>query len=389
MNLILKNIKHYEFRYIFTFVIVMLMNVFIFASSILISGTETGISVSKNKIGADLIVSAKTDDFDIIAENIMYEGTPNTLYVDKKYEDRIKTMPHVTDVTSRMYLATLEGMSCCDDKVQLIATDLSTDFLLSSWVKSEKLEKGEIIVGYKFGADKGDTVKYYGKEFTVKEKLEKTGSGYDLSGFISYESAYEIISDKTYEELFKDVTRDTTSIIFVNSDNIEVTKNIIESNFYNELSVYSLNDKFENFIKTVGIIKKIVNIINIFLILISSLSVFTIAAIATNNRKNEFGSLLLIGKNKLYIAKTFICEQLLVCLFAGVISVISILVIKLLFTNYLELFITTAIINDTKNIIFTGLFLIGLNVIIAVGSVLLSIINLCKISPSELIKESC
>lgn len=388
MSLYKKNIRHYKFRYILTFLIVLLMNVVIFASAILIDCVENGINRAKNRIGADLVVSSKVDNFDTLAESIMYNGVPNTLFVDKKYIDSIKEMPHVTNVTSRLYLATLDGMSCCDDSIQLVATDLSTDFLLSSWVKSSSIEDNEIILGYKFNVNVGDTVKYFGRDFTVKEKLEKTGTGYDLSGFISYGAAYSIMNDIQYSDLFDGITDNTTSVIFINSDDINTTKNIIESTYYHELSVYSLNNKYAEFMKDINTIKQVVRIICIFLVVISYLSLFAIAAIAIDSRRNEVGSLLLIGKTKTFIGELFIREQLTVCLGAEGLAVVLLLILKGLFTSMMETILEVAFISNIQTVMIYIILLTLLNIVMSIGSVIFSVIHICKSSPAELIKES-
>lgn len=364
------------------------MNVVIFASAILIDCVENGVNRAKNRIGADLVVSSKVDDFDTLAESIMYNGVPNTLFVDKKYIDNMKDIPHVTNVTSRLYLATLDGMSCCDDSIQLVATDLSTDFLLSSWVKSSSIEDNEIILGYKFNVNVGDTVKYFGRDFTVKEKLEKTGTGYDLSGFISYDAAYSIMNDAQYSDLFDSITDNTTSVIFINSDDINTTKNIIESTYYHELSIYSLNNKYAEFMKDINTIKQVVRIICIFLVVISYLSLFAIAAIATDSRRNEVGSLLLIGKTKTFIGELFIREQLTVCLGAEGLAVVLLLILKGLFTSIMETILEVAFISNVQTVMIYIILLTLLNIVMSIGSVIFSVIHICKSNPAELIKES-
>ena len=388
LSLSLKNIHHYIFRYGITFVILFLMNIFVFASSIIINGAMDGIEIAKNKIGADLVISSKTENFDEIAENVMYEGLPQTLFVDKKYEDLIKKDSHVTSVVSRLYLATLKGASCCDDQVQLIATDFSNDFLLATVVDSKELGQNEIILGSKFAANVGEKVKYYGREFVVKEKIEKTGTGYDISGFISYESAKSIMEDKQYEDLYGKIDKTATSIIFVNSDNPEITKNIIESQYGKALSVYSMNSKLSGYISTVGAIKKIVFILDIFLFIIGFCAIFGITLICTDSRKNECGSLLLLGKTKAFVWGLFTLEQVMICLLSVVTSVIITLCIKSLFIVNIESLVNAPVMNSTLSVVTNSLIIMAIDLIIVLISTGIAIYKLYKVDPCELIKES-
>lgn len=384
----LKNIRHYIFRYGITFAILLLINIFVFASSIIINGAMDGIEIAKNKIGADLVVSSKTENFDEIAENIMYDGLPQTLFVDKKYEESIKSIPHVTRVVSRLYLATLKGASCCDDQVQLIATDFTNDFLLSTVVKSKELGLNEIILGSKFAAEVGETVKYYGREFVVKEKIEKTGTGYDISGFISYESAKSIMEDKQYEDLYGKIDKTATSIIFVNSDNPEITKNIIESQYGKALSVYSMNSKLSGYISTVGAIKKLIIVLDVFLFVVGFCAIFGLTLICTDSRKNECGSLLLLGKTKAFVWRVFSLEQVIVCLVAVATSIIITLCVKGLFIVSIENLVNAPIMNSTLSVFTNSTIILGIDLIIGLLSTGIAVYKLYKIEPCELIKES-
>ena len=384
----LKNIRHYIFRYGITFAILLLINIFVFASSIIINGAMDGIEIAKNKIGADLVVSSKTENFDEIAENIMYDGLPQTLFVDKKYEESIKSIPHVTRVVSRLYLATLKGASCCDDQVQLIATDFTNDFLLSTVVKSKELGLNEIILGSKFAAEVGETVKYYGREFVVKEKIEKTGTGYDISGFISYESAKSIMEDKQYEDLYGKIDKTATSIIFVNSDNPEITKNIIESQYGKCLSVYSMNSKISGYISTVGAIKKLIIVLDVFLFVVGFCAIFGLTLICTDSRKNECGSLLLLGKTKAFVWRVFSLEQVIVCLVAVATSIIITLCVKGLFIVSIENLVNAPIMNSTLSVFTNSTIILGIDLIIGLLSTGIAVYKLYKIEPCELIKES-
>lgn len=384
----LKNIRHYIFRYGITFTILLLINIFVFASSIIINGAMDGIEIAKNKIGADLVVSSKTENFDEIAENIMYDGLPQTLFVDKKYEESIKSIPHVTRVVSRLYLATLKGASCCDDQVQLIATDFTNDFLLSTVVKSKELGLNEIILGSKFAAEVGETVKYYGREFVVKEKIEKTGTGYDISGFISYESAKSIMEDKQYEDLYGKIDKTATSIVFVNSDNPEITKNIIESKYGKYLSVYSMNSKISGYISTVGAIKKLIIVLDVFLFVVGFCAIFGLTLICTDSRKNECGSLLLLGKTKAFVWRVFSLEQVIVCLVAVATSIIITLCVKGLFIVSIENLVNAPIMNSTLSVFTNSTIILGIDLIIGLLSTGIAVYKLYKIEPYELIKES-
>lgn len=363
MNIILKNIRHNSFRYLITAVIILFTNIFVLISFSLVKFEENEVTISKNKIGSDLVITAGD------TEKVLYNSEVLKEYLDKSAVDDIKSVPGTT-VTSRLYLASLNS-GCCDNQIQLIATDLDNDFLLNSFIKTKSLDKDEIIMGGNFSAD---TVKYFGHDLKVVEVLDKTGTSYDNSGFISYELAEEI--NKEYN-LGLD---NKVSVIFINADNPAATKKAINNRF--NYNVFEVNERYSEYISSVSKMQHFVYVLCIFMLIISLLSIIGITAISTNNRKNEIGSYILIKWPKSKIFKILIMEQSLVYL---VTTVISIIITFFLLNNFQN---TYHYMIDNVQVAIYSLCLLGINIILSVISTLFSIIKVLKIKPGELIKQA-
>ena len=196
------------------------------------------------------------------------------------------------------------------------------------------------------------------------------------------------MEDKQYEDLYGKIDKTATSIIFVNSDNPEITKNIIESQYGKALSVYSMNSKLSGYISTVGAIKKIVFILDIFLFIIGFCAIFGITLICTDSRKNECGSLLLLGKTKAFVWGLFTLEQVMICLLSVVTSVIITLCIKSLFIVNIESLVNAPVMNSTLSVVTNSLIIMAIDLIIVLISTGIAIYKLYKVDPCELIKES-
>lgn len=388
MSVVLKNIRHHRFRYLYIGVLMMLMTVFVISSIVLVSSVKEGIRTAKNKLGADLVVLSGESAGNVSPEDILYDGVPQTLRLDSKYCDEIRAIPGISAVVPRLYLATLSGASCCDGQIQLIATDMEDDFLLSSWVDTKDIRDDEIILGYQFRNSAGETVRYLGREFRVADVLDKTNTGYDISGFITLNAAKEIIADPEYQEYFGEFRQDDVSMIFVSADDPKTANNIIKSQFGNELTVYASDKKLSEYTGTVNMLQGFVWIVNVLLVIINTISLFAITGIATQSRKNEIGSMMTIGYSKKQISWIFVREQLCVVLAATLAAAVVCFAGKSVAKQMLEYTLGLPMSNvpaAKQAVIIAALTVI--NGIIACVSAIVSVRSVCSAPPAELIKE--
>lgn len=388
MSVVLKNIRHHRFRYLYIGVLMMLMTVFVISSIVLVSSVKEGIRTAKNKLGADLVVLSGESAGTVSPEDILYDGVPQTLRLDSKYCDEIRAIPGISAVVPRLYLATLSGASCCDGQIQLIATDMEDDFLLSSWVDTKDISDDEIILGYQFRNSAGETVRYLGREFRVADVLDKTNTGYDISGFITLNAAKEIIADPEYQEYFGEFGKDDVSMIFVSADDPKTANNIIKSQFGNELTVYASDKKLSEYTGTVNMLQGFVWIVNVLLVIINTISLFAITGIATQSRKNEIGSMMTIGYSKKQISWIFVREQLCVVLAATLAAAVVCFAGKSAAKQMLEYTLSLPMSNVplAKQAVIIAVLTV-INGIIACVSVIVSVRSVCSAPPAELIKE--
>ena len=336
-QLVFKNIKHQKLKSIFVFILYFVTTLFILTSITVVKSAKLGIDESKNKLGADLVVLPDTAN-DIQPEEILYNGTPCTIQMDKSVQNELSTLPHINNIVSRLYLATLGGQSCCDGQIQLIATDIDKDFLLKPWLTNDNIHiaDNEIIMGSRLGVEVGDTVKYLNREFIVVDVMDKTNTGYDYSGFITFKTAYEIIQDPMYEDLFKDFTTDSISMVFIDSNSPKVLNNIIKSKYGNNYTIYVPDKKIAEYTASIGIITVATNFLSVLLTILGLLSVGTIIFMNTIVRKNEIGTYFIIGMKRTTLLWLFSLEQIIVVTFSILSSYIVYFFLKGLFGRLIE-----------------------------------------------------
>lgn len=155
---------------------------------------KNGLQSLSDRMGADLIIVPKEMEKNL--KGVILNGEPNTFYLDA---DIIKSIPkdHIEKMTSQVFVATLTA-ECCAMPVQAIGIDYDTDFIVKPWLSEklkEPLKSHEILIGSNVGAAPGDKLSFFDKEYIVRDKLNRTGMGFDVSVFLNMDDAREMARD--------------------------------------------------------------------------------------------------------------------------------------------------------------------------------------------------
>lgn len=365
------------------------VTVTMFISSFIISKSlSTGVSDAKNKLGADAVITAKLDS-DV--EATLFDGVPSTLKMPVDIYYTLKDEPYVTDIVSRIYLATLAGLSCCSGEVQLIVTDIHEDFLLKSWMSDvPTLGKNEIIVGHDFAINIGNYIKYYNREYKVVGKLSQTGTGYDKSAFISYKSAADILSDPMYADLFSDVDIDTfSSMVFVNSSSPATIKKDIQNSLQEyDIDIYNMSSKMASFVDAASSVKTVAVMLTTMLLVLYIIAMTTITVISSINRRAEIGSMIVVGFRPTHIFRLFLLENTIINFAACVASMFITEIVFRIYAVGIKNAFHMPMIQlplTTKVIFYIGIILMTL--LITIISILVSLKTVLGESNSELIRQ--
>lgn len=294
-TLIFANIKFRSFQYSMAFFIISIMSFAISAGMMMSASMRNGILSLRDKIGADIIIIPEGSGN--ISEDALFNGTPCTVTMDSSLVEEIKALPSVTEVSARLYLATLPGGSCCSSETQLIATDLKNDFLLKSWVGDIGLSKDEILLGSNYGLKAGSSIKYFGRDFKIKKVLDETGAGYDSSCFISMDAADEIMKDPAYAYIFGDNdAANSVSMIFLRTSDMDETIYCLDM-FYPDsgISRFSFNSKLGDMENGIHDTEVFIIFFGAVICTLCALSLFALFSIFIYQRKHEIANMRLIG----------------------------------------------------------------------------------------------
>lgn len=399
-SMAVKNLKAKKFRTAFMMFFVVLMSATLFFSSILMDNLELGIENTTKRMGADIIVVPREGTEDV--RESLFAGTPCSIFFDRAWEGSIRDVEGVMNASSQLYIATMSA-SCCDQQVQLIAFDPTTDFVVKPWLtnmqKDFSLNVGEVVVGSNVAAEHGDTVKFYETDFQVVGKLEETGMGYDNSVFMTYDTVDSLRDSVAAQGILPTDTdyRELSSMILVEvDDTIEgsaegMLRINIEKSLTGEgtMKAFTADELMSTISSQVKKLSGYGNILTTLLVVSTALALISIFVITINERKYEFGILYTLGANKGHVTGIILSEALMISIGGGALGTLIAYYLVTTFRNMISLKLDIPYFNTDMEYVLP---IVGTCMIVAViTGVAAAICSSYKISKGEtyrLIRES-
>ncbi len=321
-----KNILCRKSQSIFT-IIITSITIFVFVSSLAVFiNLQNGIELSKNRLGANIIVLPNNSTTGI--SDTIFTAKPENTYMNKNILDKISSINTIENITPQFFTQTLSG-GCCSygENIRLVGYDEKTDFMLKPWFDKQsfnKLKDNEVIIGSKVEAFLGNKVAILGYPFKVVGTLYPTGSGMDETIYMNINVARSLaLEEEDLKAFFKeDNPKNLISAIY-----IKTKANVKPENTVNEINKLNLSVKAYSTSETIEGLKSQINSIGIIIIwffisiiLISSLSLIGRFNSTANQRKKEIGILRAIGVQKSGIAKIILVEALTLSFIGGFIG---------------------------------------------------------------------
>ena len=387
------NLKYQFLRTIILFVLLVVTTIALFLGDFITESMSEGITQTAKRIGADIIVVP--DTFVSSVENALFLGKPCTVNFDRAWLDKILAIDGVGKVSSQLYLSSLSS-DCCDNPMQLIAFDINSDFTVAPWLSKDgitSLGVNEIILGSNMKKQVGDTVKYFGRKFTVIDVLEEAGMGYDSSAFISYDAAYEIASDPIYKNILPFNNDDQViSMVLLDIDegyDLSQVKSNIEAKYgEDDITVFSTNQLLSKFSDSLNNIKTYGNIIKALFLILSATSLYAIFSMTVHLRRHEFGSMLSVGVTRRQIIQILVCEMFYIVVCASIFGIAIVCGIILPFHAELKnMFTVPYLLPSAKIIIGLSVRTFAINVFVCSVASFQSFWKFSKMEVAELIKE--
>ncbi|MBT7190508.1 MAG: FtsX-like permease family protein [Anaerolineae bacterium] len=301
--LALQNLRRKPYRTIVIGLCVAVATGSLFAATIVLRGVQHSLTVGRARLGADLVIVP--DGYETLAQEAFITGQPSTFYMSDVAEKKISTLSGVNQTSPQVFVETLSNASCCIGEFFLVGFDPETDFTISPWLTThldgKALGPFDIIVGDRILLREGETVIFYGTEFSVVGVLEKTGMGIDRTIYVPMEGLRSMIanSETLAEQTLEISPKDLSSIMVSVKPDAEIldVAELIEANLdgVNVFTATQLNQAVGNQLQGVlGITFGV----TASLWLMSLFTIGLVFSLIVNERQRELGILRAMGARR-------------------------------------------------------------------------------------------
>lgn len=156
-----------------------------FAGGMIALGVNHALDTGLSRLGADLmVVPAGTA---MATHTALVMGEPTVFYMDEAVTEQVRAVSGVQQAAPQVFVETLSSAACCTGRLFLVGFDPARDFTVKPWLEyglGRSLAPDEILVGDMILALAGTTMKFYGQEFRVAARLERSGMGMDETVFL-------------------------------------------------------------------------------------------------------------------------------------------------------------------------------------------------------------
>ncbi len=311
-------------------VLITAITIFVFTALLgLTQVVRDGISLSRERLGADVILVPTTSS--ITNQNLLFTAQPENVYMKKSIVDEVQKLHGVQSLTTQFFAQTLE-LDCCTpgEKARIIGVDYSTDFIIAPHF-SEAKSQGEsngIVLGSSFTDQNiGENYLVLGERYIISNKLNPTGTGLDYTIFLDINECRRIAKDSLYldsEWTEKDPYEYISSVMIKLADGVspeDFLQNVREAGL--DVKVVLTNKTIDALSNQLSTLLKILLFFWISLLAITFISLFGRFDALARERKKEIGLLRAIGLTKSKTFALIIIECCTMALIGGVIGSVT------------------------------------------------------------------
>lgn len=261
----------------------------------------------KARMGAEILVVPYKTSTKVNLKNLLIQGANANYYLPYQTWKNLKETEGVGKISRRYFIKKIKT-PYCEQEAILSAANLTDDFLITPWVSKKNslmMKKNfSCITGSSFNVETGDVIQIEGRDFFVSAVLEKSGTDYDTSIFISFENASELLRGKNS---FPDPEYYSSSFL-IDTDADSILEDVLLDIKLHVRGIKAVKGgaMMNSISKGAASSKNVILLLTVFLIAsLLFLSVFFVM-LDVQRRKEQFALLRLCGSSK----KMIICNEL-------------------------------------------------------------------------------
>lgn len=337
----IRNIRKRPYRSFCLMLAAVIGSYALFVGLALKASLNNGIGRMQERMGADLMIVPESSE--IKARNILLTGEPEFFYMDVSVAKAVADIEGVECATSQFYFTSLSS-DCCSTRVQLIAFDPDTDFVINPWIDervTSDVAGGSVIIGSEVTPLSNGKVKFYGSEYTVAGKLGETATGLDHSVFMTRDTMHEILNDardKGYQFLNPEDDSSWVSTVLIrvtgDADITEVEKEIYKN--VEGIKFIETDKLISDVTVKLGSVENIINVTLTVLLVFSFLTMILFFSVIFHERKKEFAVLRILGTSSRRICLFSLTEGITIGAAGGIAGLVLGMLTVFPFNHYIE-----------------------------------------------------
>ena len=337
----IRNIRKRPYRSFCLMLAAVIGSYALFVGLALKASLNNGIGRMQERMGADLMIVPESSE--IKARNILLTGEPEFFYMDVSVAKAVADIEGVECATSQFYFTSLSS-DCCSARVQLIAFDPDTDFVINPWIDERvttDVAGGSVIIGSEVTPLSNGKVKFYGSEYSVAGKLGETATGLDHSVFMTRDTMHEILNDATdkgYQFLNPEDDSSWVSTVLIrvngNADITEVEKEIYKN--AEGIKFIETDKLISDVTVKLGSVENIINVTLTVLLVFSFLTMILFFSVIFHERKKEFAVLRILGTSSSRICLFSLAEGITIGAAGGIAGLVLGMLTVFPFNHYIE-----------------------------------------------------
>ncbi len=337
----IRNIRKRPYRSFCLMLAAVIGSYALFVGLALKASLNNGIGRMQERMGADLMIVPESSEIE--ARNILLTGEPEFFYMDASVAKAVAEVEGVECATSQFYFTSLSS-DCCSTRVQLIAFDPDTDFVINPWIDervTSDVAGGSVIIGSEVTPLSNGKVKFYGSEYTVAGKLGETATGLDHSVFMTRDTMHEILNDakdKGYQFLNPEDDSSWVSTVLIrvtgDADITEVEKEIYKN--AEGIKFIETDKLISDVTVKLGSVENIINVTLTVLLVFSFLTMILFFSVIFHERKKEFAVLRILGTSSRRICLFSLTEGITIGAAGGIAGLILGILTVFPFNHYIE-----------------------------------------------------
>lgn len=320
IKLIWKGLIHRKFQSIAVAVTIALGVGIVFCIALMLRGVSDGLELSKQRMGADIVVVPRDVGISIDPSVMLFGGATENTYMPESVAGSIRSLKGVVSASPQFFTRKLSA-DCHDigPAIRMAGYDAGSDWVIKPWLKKANinaLADDDIILGSKVITWNQNYIFILGKQYNIASIAEETGTTLDYSIFVNMAEARRVAAKS--EDLKKIWTRQGApeqliSAVLVRVDPAEPMEDIVDeinkTGFVQPLVAAAVKHKIQQQFEVLGWLLGGAGVLTVLAALVQ---IFARFFSLTLERQAEWGLYLALGASGKKIAGLVLGEAVVI-----------------------------------------------------------------------------